>query len=171
MSNSTPPTTTRKDDTVRTAIVVGACVVAMFAVMAACTAAEHGTGADTAPVISTISPTDTPTAAKPTREGVPVDLSEPKVIARDIKLTSCKLGQFDTVRTTLTLVNKAAKPQSFIVHGEVVDKSGGRIGQWTASTTHLAPDQQVRMSGIGNVEFEGRFEKPIKCRVVQLSRF
>lgn len=154
----------------RIALVLAVITVMIFAVIGACTAAVDG-ALDVSSVPATAPATGTPKAPAPTTKGVPVESKVDKVIARDLKLTSCKIGDFDTLSVAVTITNKGNDTATYMVSGDVQNPAGERIGEWTVTTSALPPGKVAKSKGFGVIDEAVKASVKIRCNITEVTRF
>lgn len=131
---------------------------AMAGTIAGCNAAIDSGKAPTTPV----APVSIP--------AVPAALDGPKLAARDVKITSCKLADFGQVNVSLTVINHATTAASYTVSGELVDGKGVRQGEFAALTVSpLLPGRTAKLTANGWIDRDQA--NTVKCHLTSAQRF
>lgn len=85
----------------------------------------------------------------------------------DVKVTSCKKGDFGTLTVHGKITNHTDSPKDYMITVEAVNKSGDRLGEADGAQNAVRPGQSVSFQAVGTFDGSGTFT----CQLAQVSRF
>lgn len=85
----------------------------------------------------------------------------------DVELNDCSATEFGTVAASGVIVNHSSKPSTYFIEVEFVDASGTRFDESIASSSTVAPGQQVEWEAPG---IEGPRDG-MQCRITSVERY
>ncbi|MEE1735947.1 FxLYD domain-containing protein [Streptomyces sp. BE147] len=141
-------------------------IVALLVVLGVIGAVLGGTdsGSDTGESLEVTAP---PSKAADKKDDAPKE-KEATGPEGDVKITSCEVNdatQWPAAKLEIT--NRSSKDSNYIVQVEFLDKDGTRLGEGTAATNNLAPDQLAKETAQGLAQVTGK----VTCKVTKVTRY